>query len=72
MRQDKRIKTESDRLSKHGKESPPPYAAVCHFHRQVRRYHNGNYLESEELSGNMQIIPYSRFVQSMGVSCNGI
>ena len=39
-----------------------PYAAVCYFRRQA-----GNYLES-----NMQTRLYSRLVQFMGVSCNGI
>ena len=31
----------------------PPYAAVCLFRRQAGRPDNGNYLESEEIRGNM-------------------
>ena len=46
---------------------PLPYAAVCHFHRLA-----GNYLDSGEVRGNMQTRLYSRLVQFMGVSCNGI
>ena len=48
-------------------DGSPPYVAVCYFRRQA-----GNRLESGELSGNMQTRLYSRLVQFMGVSCNGI
>ena len=33
----------------------PPYAAVCRFRRMAGRPDNGNYLESWEVRGNMQV-----------------
>ena len=42
------------------------------FPRQAGRPDNGNYLESGEVRGNMLTRLYSRLVQFMGVSCNGI
>ena len=63
-------------------KSYQPYAAVCHFRRQAGRPDNRNYLESGGIRGNMltrsvsygqyRLCAYSRFVQFMGVSCNGI
>lgn len=32
------------------------YAAACHFRRQAGRSDNGNYLESGEVRGNMQVV----------------
>ena len=58
----------------------PPYAAVCLFRRQAGRPDNGNCLEScigqkaKNFSPSSDILRlvYSRFVQFMGVSCNGV
>ena len=38
-----------------------PYAAICHFHRQVELSDRGNHLEGGEVRGNMRVEQNSAF-----------